>query len=98
LVIQHIADLIGAEPKDVVFTSGATESNNMAIKGVARFHKEKKRHVITTQTVIWLGSCLAQNLTVRSRNINASLIHAAKFRRKDLTLLISLFRRMVLSD
>lgn len=48
---QNVADLIGAEPKDVVFTSGATETNNMAIKGVARFHKEKKRHIITTQTV-----------------------------------------------
>ncbi|KAG8217679.1 pyridoxal phosphate-dependent transferase [Butyriboletus roseoflavus] len=47
---KHIADLIGAEPKDIVFTSGATESNNMAIKGVARFNKEKKKHIITTQT------------------------------------------------
>jgi hypothetical protein len=48
---QHIADLIGADPKDIIFTSGATETNNMAIKGVARFHKDKKRHIITTQTV-----------------------------------------------
>lgn len=48
---QNIADLIGADPKDIIFTSGATESNNMALKGVARFHKEKKRHIITTQTV-----------------------------------------------
>jgi len=47
---KHVADLIGADPKDIVFTSGATESNNMSIKGVARFHKEKKKHVITTQT------------------------------------------------
>jgi len=47
---KHVADLIGAEPKDIVFTSGATESNNMSIKGVARFNKEKKKHVITTQT------------------------------------------------
>ncbi|KAI0636667.1 cysteine desulfurase NFS1 [Trametes polyzona] len=47
---KNIADLIGADPKDIIFTSGATETNNMAIKGVARFHKEKKRHVITTQT------------------------------------------------
>ncbi|KIJ16979.1 hypothetical protein PAXINDRAFT_168408 [Paxillus involutus ATCC 200175] len=47
---KHVADLIGAEPKDIVFTSGATESNNMSIKGVAHFHKEKKRHIITTQT------------------------------------------------
>ncbi|KAG5718089.1 hypothetical protein E4T56_gene20682 [Termitomyces sp. T112] len=47
---KHVADLIGADAKDVVFTSGATETNNMAIKGVARFHREKKRHVITIQT------------------------------------------------
>jgi cysteine desulfurase len=47
---KHVADLIGAEPKDIVFTSGATESNNMSIKGVARFHKEKKQHIITAQT------------------------------------------------
>jgi len=47
---KHIADLIGADPKDIIFTSGATESNNLSIKGVARFHKEKKRHIITTQT------------------------------------------------
>ncbi|CCM04710.1 uncharacterized protein FIBRA_06897 [Fibroporia radiculosa] len=47
---QHVADLIGADPKDIVFTSGATETNNMAIKGVARFHKDRKKHVITVQT------------------------------------------------
>lgn len=48
---QYVADLIGADAKDIIFTSGATETNNMSIKGVARFHKEKKRHIITTQTV-----------------------------------------------
>ncbi|GAA5842190.1 hypothetical protein JCM11251_000122 [Rhodosporidiobolus azoricus] len=47
---KHVADLIGADPKDIVFTSGATESNNMAIKGIARFYKGKKKHIITTQT------------------------------------------------
>ncbi|KAM3622166.1 uncharacterized protein V6R79_021292 [Siganus canaliculatus] len=47
---KQVADLIGADPREIIFTSGATESNNMAIKGVARFYKAKKCHVITTQT------------------------------------------------
>lgn len=49
---QHVADLIGADPKEVIFTSGATESNNMSIKGVARFfgRSGRKKHVITSQT------------------------------------------------
>ena len=48
---EQVADIIGADPKEIIFTSGATESNNIAIKGVARFYKSKKQHVITTQTV-----------------------------------------------
>ena len=48
----HIANLIGADPKEIIFTSGATESNNMSLKGVARFfgRSGKKKHIITTQT------------------------------------------------
>ena len=46
----NIANLIGADHKEIIFTSGATESNNMSIKGVARFYKNKKKHIITTQT------------------------------------------------
>jgi cysteine desulfurase len=45
-----VAQLVGADPKEIIFTSGATESNNLALKGVAMFYKERKRHVITTQT------------------------------------------------
>ena len=45
----QIAGLIGADPKEIIFTSGATESNNTAIKGVASYFKDKKKHVITTQ-------------------------------------------------
>nr|XP_045594764.1 cysteine desulfurase, mitochondrial-like isoform X2 [Procambarus clarkii] len=47
---QQVADLIGADKKEIIFTSGATESNNISVKGVARFYKSKKRHIITTQT------------------------------------------------
>lgn len=49
---KHIADLIGADPKEIIFTSGATESNNMSVKGVARFfgRSGKKKHIITSQT------------------------------------------------
>lgn len=46
----QVASLIGAEPKEIIFTSGATESNNISVKGVARFYGDKKKHVITTQT------------------------------------------------
>ena len=46
----HIARLVNADPKEMIFTSGATESNNTALKGVARFYKSKKNHIITTQT------------------------------------------------
>lgn len=48
---KHIADLIGADPKEIIFTSGATECNNIAVKGVARFYGGKRKHIITTQTV-----------------------------------------------
>jgi len=46
---KQVADIIGADPREIVFTSGATESNNIAVKGVARFYKGKKKHIITTQ-------------------------------------------------
>lgn len=46
----RVAALVGASPKELVFTSGATESNNISVKGVMHFYRDKKRHVITTQT------------------------------------------------
>lgn len=46
----HVAALIHSDPKEIVFTSGATESNNAVIKGVAHFYHKKKKHIITTQT------------------------------------------------
>eukprot|EP00201_Polytomella_parva_P001693 CAMPEP_0175079010 /NCGR_PEP_ID=MMETSP0052_2-20121109/24545_1 /TAXON_ID=51329 ORGANISM="Polytomella parva, Strain SAG 63-3" /NCGR_SAMPLE_ID=MMETSP0052_2 /ASSEMBLY_ACC=CAM_ASM_000194 /LENGTH=439 /DNA_ID=CAMNT_0016349213 /DNA_START=194 /DNA_END=1513 /DNA_ORIENTATION=+ len=49
---EEVASLVGAHPKEIIFTSGATESNNLALKGVAGFYGQngKRRHMITTQT------------------------------------------------
>jgi cysteine desulfurase len=47
---QQVADLIGADPREIVWTSGATESNNLAIKGAAHFYKTKGKHLITVKT------------------------------------------------
>ncbi len=46
----HVAALINADPKEIVWTSGATEGNNLAIKGAANFYKTKGRHIITQKT------------------------------------------------
>ena len=45
---EEVARLIGATPREIVWTSGATESDNLAVKGVARFHAAKGRHLVTT--------------------------------------------------
>jgi cysteine desulfurase len=47
---EQVGDLIGADPREIVWTSGATESNNLAIKGAAHFYKSRGKHLITVKT------------------------------------------------
>lgn len=47
---EHIAQLINADAKEIVWTSGATESNNLAIKGAAHFYQKKGKHIVTSKT------------------------------------------------
>ncbi|MGD8587597.1 MAG: IscS subfamily cysteine desulfurase [Chromatiales bacterium] len=47
---QQVAELVNADPKEIVWTSGATESDNLAIKGVAHFYAKKGKHIVTSKT------------------------------------------------
>lgn len=47
---SQVADLVGADPREIVWTSGATESNNLAIKGIANFYHKRGKHIITLKT------------------------------------------------
>ncbi|MEJ2644234.1 MAG: aminotransferase class V-fold PLP-dependent enzyme, partial [Gammaproteobacteria bacterium] len=46
----NVAALVGADPKEIIWTSGATESDNLAIKGAAHFYRKKGRHLVTVKT------------------------------------------------
>ena len=46
---KHVAQLLGCETDEVIFTSGATESNNFILKGIAHYHKDKGNHIITSK-------------------------------------------------
>ncbi|KAH1012528.1 hypothetical protein HUJ05_011673 [Dendroctonus ponderosae] len=83
----QVANLIAADPKEIIFTSGATESNNIAVKGVARFYAAKKKHIITTQTEhkCVLDSCRAleaEGFKVTYLPVNTNGIGAIYVRRR----------------
>src|SRR3989442_3726442 len=59
---KQVADLIGANAKEIVFTSGATESDNLAIKGVAEMYREKGNHIITAVTPHKAGTDTSKQL------------------------------------
>ncbi|MEX2365082.1 MAG: aminotransferase class V-fold PLP-dependent enzyme, partial [Pseudohongiellaceae bacterium] len=46
---QHVADLLNCDPREIVWTSGATESDNLALKGVAHFYKSRGQHIISSK-------------------------------------------------
>lgn len=82
---RRVAALIGAHPKEIVFTSGATEANNLAIKGIAGFYGSKKRHIITCQTdhKCVLDSCRF----LQSKGFDVTYLPVAKDGLVDLALL-----------
>jgi cysteine desulfurase len=62
---EQVAKMINAEPREVIFTSGATESNNMAIKGVGRFFAGRKNHMIALKTE---HKCVLESLKYMQRH------------------------------
>ncbi|MHB8167895.1 MAG: aminotransferase class V-fold PLP-dependent enzyme, partial [Sulfuricella sp.] len=47
---EQVAALVNSDPREIIWTSGATESNNLAIKGAAHFYKSKGKHLVTVMT------------------------------------------------
>ena len=69
---EHVAKIINASPKEVVFTSGATESNNLAIKGIADFYGDKKNHIITCVTE---HKCVLESCRFLNENENFEITY-----------------------
>jgi cysteine desulfurase len=95
---QQIADLIGAESREIIFTSGATEANNLALKGAGRFSHRKGNHIITSKAEhkCVLESCRQledEGLRVTYLDVNGDgfiELHALEAAMSDDTLMVSI--------
>uniref|UniRef100_A0A7S2Z8X2 cysteine desulfurase n=2 Tax=Rhodosorus marinus TaxID=101924 RepID=A0A7S2Z8X2_9RHOD len=100
---KSVADLINADPKEIIFTSGATESNNLAVKGVGNFYKSRKNHIITTQTEhkCVLDSCRVmqqQGLEVTYLPVNSEGLIDLEDLKKAIRPTTSLFSMMTVNN
>ena len=55
LVTAHIASLLGVEPEEIIYTSGASESNNLALKGIVQVSRHTGKHIISTEETAFGG-------------------------------------------
>ena len=74
LAREQVCALINADPREIVWTSGATESNNLAIKGAAHFYKSKGKHLITLATE---HKAVLDSMRMRSRSTPISALAIA---------------------
>jgi len=70
---EEVAKLVNADPREIVWTSGATEGNNLAIKGAAHFYQTKGKHIITVKTA---QSCARYRTQARAPGIRSNLFAA----------------------
>lgn len=78
---RQVAALIGADPREIVFTSGATESGNLALKGAAHFHRNRKNHIVTSTIE---HKCILETVTQLEREgFHATIVPVAANGRVD---------------
>src|SRR5690606_39263675 len=87
---EHVANLLGSSSKEIIFTSGSTEGNNMIIKGVADYYSDKGNHIITTATEH--PSVLETCRFLETKGFEVTYLPVDKYGRIDFELFKSSFR------